>query len=135
MTVIVPGNIQRELIETRPAIYNGGKARNNHLYLLNYEENTLPLFIIPGIGGKTDRFRMFGKILRHVCTVYGLEMLGTQRDETPLTSLEEIASLNIEWIRQVQPCGPYSFVAQSFGGYIAMKWPGNWKHRGKASVL
>lgn len=94
------------------------KARNNHLYVLNIKHGSWPLFIIPGIGGKNDRFRMFGNIFREICTVYGLEMMGTQRDETPLRSIEAIAAQNILWIKEVQPEGPYRLLGYSYGANI-----------------
>jgi len=95
-----------------------GKVKNKHLYPLNFKENSLPLFIVPGAGGKTDMFRSLCNVLKRACTIYGLDMMGTQKKEVPLGSITEIAEQNIRWVREVQPVGPYRFMGHSFGAYV-----------------
>jgi thioesterase domain-containing protein len=94
------------------------KPKSKHLYPLTFRENSLPLFIIPGAGGKTDMFGSLCRVLKRACTIYGLDMMGTQRGETPLDNIPEIAAQNIRWIREVQPEGPYRFLGHSFGAYV-----------------
>ncbi|MGN7823606.1 thioesterase domain-containing protein [Chitinophaga sp. 22536] len=92
--------------------------RNKHVHHLNFNHEGRPLFIIPGIGGKSDRFRLYGNIFRKVCPVYGIDMMGISPGETPLESMQDIASQNIRWMKAVQPQGPYRLMSHSFGVYI-----------------
>lgn len=102
----------------RPLRGVSNRAKSKHLYPLAFRENSLPLFIVPGAGGKTDMFGSLCRALKRACTIYGLDMMGSQRNETPLDNIPEIAAQNIRWVREVQPAGPYRFLGHSFGAYV-----------------
>jgi thioesterase domain-containing protein/acyl carrier protein len=91
---------------------------NSHVILLSKNKNNLPVFAIPAIGGRSESFQNLASALEGNYTLYGIHMLGTEKDETPLTGIEAIAEQNIRWIRQVQPKGPYRFIGNSFGGSV-----------------
>ncbi|SKA35781.1 Thioesterase domain-containing protein [Chitinophaga eiseniae] len=95
--------------------------KNRHIRILNYEQHTRPLFIIPGTGGKCHSFRMLGRMFRNTCSLYGLDMMGAGRGEAPLKDIPGIAAQNIAWIREVQPSGPYRIIGHSFGAYILLE--------------
>jgi thioesterase domain-containing protein len=103
-------------------LLTNNKQQSDHRYhLLQFSggrPNVAPLFIIPGSGGKSLGYRILGDALRDYCAVYGIEMLGTQKGELPLDTIEDIAALNIHWIKCKQPAGPYRFIGHSFGSYV-----------------
>jgi thioesterase domain-containing protein len=90
-----------------------------HIIRLNATDEGLPVFIVPGSIGMSDGYNEIGEALAHACPVYGIEMWGIYKGEKPLDSMEEIVSRNIGWIREIQPHGPYRFIAHSFGGHVA----------------
>jgi len=94
-----------------------GKTANEHLLLLN-DAGSQPLFVLPGSGGKSGGYQMLANCFNGMYTVYGLEMMGTQQGEIPLPLIPDIAAQNLRWIREIQPRGPYRFIAHSFGAYV-----------------
>ena len=51
--------------------------------------------------------------------VYGLQSVGADTDEPPLTSLEDMAARYLRDIKRVQPHGPYHLGGFSLGGVLA----------------
>ncbi|MGI4792363.1 MAG: amino acid adenylation domain-containing protein [Janthinobacterium lividum] len=51
--------------------------------------------------------------------VYGLQSVGVDSNEAPLTSLEEMAARYLRDIRRFQPMGPYHLGGYSLGGVVA----------------
>lgn len=92
--------------------------KNNHLQLLNKGRNETRLFVIPGIGGRCEGFRHLAGSFGGECTVYGLHMMGSQHQETPLDTIGKIAEKNIAWIQELQPHGPYYLIGHSFGAHV-----------------
>ncbi|MBB5619456.1 amino acid adenylation domain-containing protein [Pedobacter cryoconitis] len=91
---------------------------NEHLVLLNSGRLDEPVFIIPGSDGICDGYDELAKGLADSGAVYGLQMMGLFKDEKPLDTITAIAAMNIEWIRSVQPEGPYRLIGHSFGGKV-----------------
>ncbi|HEY9667604.1 MAG TPA: thioesterase domain-containing protein, partial [Coleofasciculaceae cyanobacterium] len=52
---------------------------------------------------------------------YGLQPLGLDGKQTPLTRIEDMAAYYIEELRKIQPSGPYYLGGWSFGGLIAFE--------------
>lgn len=92
-----------------------------HLVLLNDAGKEKTIFIVPGAGGRCENYHELAMALAANYTVYGMHMMGTEKNELPLNSIEEIAAKNIRWIRDVQPSGPYRLIGHSFGGHVAFE--------------
>jgi len=107
------------------------KTAMKHVVLLHDSESVLPLFIIPGTGGKTNYFNQLAKLLSGNYKVFGVNFKGTELREKPLNSVEEIASQLILWIRQIQPVGPYRFISHCFGSKIAFEMATRLEKRGE----
>ncbi|HEY0065739.1 MAG TPA: thioesterase domain-containing protein [Flavisolibacter sp.] len=90
-----------------------------HIIRLNAANEGLPVFIVPGSIGMSDGYHEIGGALADACPVYGLQMYGIYKGEKPLDNIEEIVTRNISWIKELQPRGPYRFIAHSFGGHVA----------------
>jgi len=103
---------------TAPSAADFHEKEDCHLLHLNRRKDGIPLFVIPGSGGMSIAYKMIGNVLRDTCPVVGLDMVGTKKGELPLRSIPDIAAHNIQWIRQVQPEGPYRLMGHSFGGNV-----------------
>ncbi|MBB6498037.1 non-ribosomal peptide synthase/polyketide synthase [Pedobacter cryoconitis] len=106
-------------IDSLAAIMNTRKETgDDHLLLLNYGPVSFPVFMLPGAAGICEVYSALGHELNETCALYGLQMPGVFEGEVPLNDLPAIAALNIEWIKQVQPVGPYRFIGHSLGGIM-----------------
>jgi amino acid adenylation domain-containing protein len=78
----------------------------------------LPIFIVPGIRGRSDFYSDFAKALGLNHLVYGVQYYGAYPGEQPLSTVEEIAHFVIGCIRRKQLFGPYRLIGHSFGGIV-----------------
>ncbi|NEO35901.1 MAG: amino acid adenylation domain-containing protein [Moorea sp. SIOASIH] len=81
--------------------------------------NQPPLFCIHPLGGNLLCYAELARHLDQDYPVYGLQSLGLDGQQQPLTSVEEMASHYIQAIQQIQPQGSYHLIGWSFGGVIA----------------
>ncbi|MEM9216874.1 MAG: amino acid adenylation domain-containing protein [Cyanobacteria bacterium P01_F01_bin.150] len=78
-----------------------------------------PLFCIHPVGGNVLCYADLARYLDSDRPVYGLQSLGLDGQQQPLTSIEEMASNYLEVIKQIQSQGPYHLIGWSIGGAIA----------------
>jgi aspartate racemase len=78
-----------------------------------------PLFLVAGVGGHVFVFGGLAKWLGEDQPVYGLQGIGLDGQEAPVSRMEEIAARYIKEITAVQPEGPYYVAGWSLGGVIA----------------
>ena len=91
---------------------------HEHLIPLNDGPVSFPVFMLPGAAGVSEVYSALGLALQDSCILYGLQMPGVLAGEAPLQDISEIAALNIRWIKEVQPKGPYRFIGHSLGGIV-----------------
>jgi amino acid adenylation domain-containing protein len=91
---------------------------DGHLLFLKQGSTHSNLFLVPGEDGSTGYMARNMAKIESLHSIYGLEMLGLRKEEKPLATIREIAAQNIQWIRQVQPYGPYILIGHSFGVYV-----------------
>ncbi|ASS75374.1 hypothetical protein CIG75_10475 [Tumebacillus algifaecis] len=90
------------------------------LVLLKKGDGTRPpLFLLPPQGGGVMSYLQLVKGLAEAETVYGLQSVGYESDEAPLSTMEEISERFLAEIQAVQPEGPYRLAGWSFGGVAA----------------
>ncbi len=77
-----------------------------------------PLFCIHPLGGETLCYRDLARHLGSEQPVYGLQPIGLDGKERPLTRIEDMASHYIQEIQSIQPNGPYFLLGWSFGGFV-----------------
>jgi thioesterase domain-containing protein len=92
-----------------------------------------PLVTIQSVGSKPPFFcihPIFGVIFQYYELAYhlgidqpfyGLQPLGLDGEQPPLTRIEDMAAHYIEALRRVQPSGPYFLGGWSFGGLVAFE--------------
>jgi thioesterase domain-containing protein/acyl carrier protein len=80
-----------------------------------------PLFCVHARGGNV---LFYGDLARHLGSdqpVYGLQALGLDGKQDPLTRVEDMAAHYVREVRAVQPEGPYYLVGRCFGSKIALE--------------
>jgi amino acid adenylation domain-containing protein len=106
------------------------RSQHDHLLVLQPATTGTPMFIIPGSDGFSDAY---AEVAQHINTgpVYGIQMMGVLPGESPLRSIEAIATQNVSWIKQVQPNGPYRLAGHSFGALVAYEMTRQLEARGE----
>lgn len=79
-----------------------------------------PVFAWPGLGGSPLGLRKLSTLMKDRA-FYGVQALGLNVAEEPLSSVVKMAEADLEEIRRVQPSGPYNFVGYSFGARVAFE--------------
>ncbi|BAZ09995.1 AMP-dependent synthetase and ligase [Calothrix sp. NIES-4071] len=77
-----------------------------------------PLFCVHPLGGEALCYRDLALRLGLEQPVYGLQPIGLDGKEHPLTRIEDMASHYIQEIKTIQPNGPYFLLGCSFGGFV-----------------
>ncbi len=78
-----------------------------------------PFYCVHAIGGSVFSYYDLSKFLGKDQPFYGLESVGMEGEEPPLSNIERMAALYIQAIQSVQSVGPYSIGGWSMGGLIA----------------
>lgn len=83
------------------------------------EGKSRPIFAIPGADGSSIALQHLINSLGNEQPFYSIESIGLDGKHTSLGKIEEIAKLNVDAIKTVQPKGPYRLLGYSFGGVVA----------------
>jgi len=103
-------------------IANGSAAPEfSPLVLLKPGNDGAPLFIVHGIGGTVMELAALGRAIRIVAPVYALQARGLDGRQPPLESIDDMAALYLDRVRELQPEGPYRLSGYSFGGLVALE--------------
>jgi len=78
-----------------------------------------PLFCVHDVNGHVLNFRALAGLLGSEQPVYGVQSVGLDGSEAPLTRIEDMAARYVTELRAVQPFGPYYLCGYSMGGWIA----------------
>ncbi|WP_164018467.1 type I polyketide synthase [Pyxidicoccus trucidator] len=78
-----------------------------------------PFFCVHGAGGNVLNFRELAGTLGKDQPFYGLQARGVDGKLPPAESIEEMATIYLDGIRQVRPKGPYMLGGYSGGGVVA----------------
>jgi amino acid adenylation domain-containing protein len=90
-----------------------------------------PLVLVHPQGGGVLNYAHLVRELGPEQTVFGLQAVGYESDESPLTSIEEMAELYVNEIQQLVPEGPYRLAGWSFGGTVAYEMARIWEAKGQ----
>ncbi|MGZ4122694.1 MAG: thioesterase domain-containing protein, partial [Tumebacillaceae bacterium] len=83
------------------------------------EGDRTPLFLVHPHGGGVLSYFHLARTLGREETVFGLQAVGYESEESPLNSITEQADRYVEEIKRVAPHGPYRLAGWSFGGMVA----------------
>jgi|GEM_PF-401820 len=91
------------------------------LFPINPNGSKVPIFCIHPGGGTAFCYFELAQLLGPEQPFYGLQALGLEKGQQPLTQVEDMANLYLCAIREVQPKGPYILLGWSFGGIVALQ--------------
>ncbi|NES17633.1 MAG: amino acid adenylation domain-containing protein, partial [Symploca sp. SIO3E6] len=91
------------------------------LFPINPNGSKVPIFCIHPGGGTAFCYFELAQLLGTEQPFYGLQALGIEKGQKPLTRVEDMANLYLSTIREVQPKGPYILLGWSFGGVVALQ--------------
>lgn len=97
----------------------GNPSANRNLVPIRTSGSLRPIFLVHPAGGEVNYVRDMVHWLDENLPVYGLAARGFMSDESPLSTIEEMAALYLQAIRSVQTEGPYRLAGWSVGGTIA----------------
>jgi len=80
-----------------------------------------PFFCVHPVAGVVFPYYELARLLGKEQPFYGLQSVGIEEDEQPLTRIEDMARHYIEAMRVVQPEGPYHLGGWSFGALVAFE--------------
>lgn len=83
--------------------------------------NKPPFFCVHPVLGVVFPYYELAYYLGHDQPFYGLQPLGLDKEQAPLTQIKDMATHYIEALRGVQPQGPYFLGGWSFGGLVAFE--------------
>ena len=92
---------------------------NTAAILLQPHGTLPPLFCIPGSGGMALAFRDLTRHLSSERPFIVLQRPGLDGLYDPIDTVENMATIGLEAIRQIQPQGPYYLAGHSFGAWVA----------------
>lgn len=78
-----------------------------------------PLFCVHDVNGHVLNFRALAGYLAPEQPVYGIQSVGLDGSEAPLTEIGDMAARYVTELRAAQPFGPYYLCGYSMGGWIA----------------
>jgi thioesterase domain-containing protein len=112
---------QRQLLELRLKKQSLIADKKRILVPIQPDGSKRPFFCIHSAVGGVGYYANLARHLNADQPFYGVQALGLEAEQEPLTRVEEMASYYIEVIRTVQPTGPYLLGGHSSGGLVAFE--------------
>lgn len=119
VSVILRNQTIRELAD----FIRNETGRDDHSVLVNIQPKgkESPLFCVHGAGGNVMCFKPLAEAMGKNHPFYGVQSVNLFAPDNPMTSIPEIAKLNIREIRKTQKKGPYLLAGWCMGGCIALE--------------
>ena len=95
----------------------------------------VPFFCVHGVDGGVLGFLHLARHLGDDQPFYGIQSVGFDDKQMPLTRIEDMAARYISDIRKVQPAGPYFIGGYSMGGMVAYEMTRQLKAEGESVAL
>jgi amino acid adenylation domain-containing protein len=112
-----------------------GVADNASIVPLKPFGNKPPLMIVHGFNMSVLMFMSIARQLDHMQPVYGIQPKGLHKLESPLLTMEEIASEYIQEMLEKVPSDSYAIAGYSFGGFVAFEMAKQLRALGKKVTM
>jgi amino acid adenylation domain-containing protein len=99
----------------------GPRAQQSPLVPIQPRGTKRPFFLVHGVGGNVLTYSALAKYLGPDQPLYGLESIGLDGKQPPLTDIQAMAIRYVKASLEFQPHGPYSLGGLSFGGIVAFE--------------
>ena len=113
--------IEKAQLETRPKNIVSSPQLPPELITLQPHGTKTPLFWVHPIAGVIFPYYELARLMGKERPVYGLQSVGIDGKQQPLTEMERMAGQYIKAIQQVRPRGPYLLAGWSFGAILAFE--------------
>ena len=97
--------------------------------------NRPPFFCIHDLSGQVLNLRKLAGSMGSDQPFYGVQAVGADNKQVPLTRIEEMATRYIQEIRKYQPVGPYFLGRHSMGGLLAFEMTRQLQSKGEHVAL
>nr|VFJ62392.1 MAG: Thioesterase domain-containing protein [Candidatus Kentron sp. FW] len=109
------------LVEVAMAVREEKEWQPTILFPLKTDGSRPPLFCVHPVGGGAFCYRELADCLPEDQPVYGIQAVGFEGKEKPLTNVETMAARYVEEMTTLYPGGPYHLYGWSFGGVVAFE--------------
>lgn len=93
----------------------------NSIILLKKDKNGLPLFLIHPVGGTVFCYKSLVQYLNYTGSCYAIQDPSIEAKNLIFSSIESMAKIYIDLIKEFQAHGPYRIAGHSFGGTVAVE--------------
>jgi thioesterase domain-containing protein/acyl carrier protein len=83
--------------------------------------NSPPVFMAPGAGASVTQLSRVAKSMSGCHPIYGIQARGLDGIDPPQDRVEDMAEYYVEYMRLLQPHGPYVLAGYSFGGLVVLE--------------
>lgn len=114
--------LQAPTIDSLAARLRGSRAPKVPLLVkLKHGEEQPPIFIRHGMGGSVTEIFQFAGALESQHAIFGMHSIVLEENVEPSVSVEALARLYLDAMKQLQPRGPYALIGYSFGGLVMLE--------------
>jgi acetoacetyl-CoA synthetase len=111
---------QAPTIDSFAALLQGSRGSKVPLLVqLKHGEEQPPIFVRHGVDGNVMEIFPFARAIESPHAVFGMHSL--EEDDEPSLSVEALARLYLDAMKQLQPRGPYALIGYSFGGLVMLE--------------
>ena len=100
-------------------ILNNNDVARNRVLPLNNKKGEKKIFCWPGLGGYPMGLKNLAESVND--QFYGIQAYGINENESPYSTIEEMAAEDVKAIKEVQKTGPYYLWGYSFGARVAFE--------------
>jgi acetoacetyl-CoA synthetase len=113
---------QAPTIDSLAALLRGSVAPKVPLLVkLKHGEKQPPIFVRHGVGGSFMEIFQFARAIESQHAIFGMESPVFEEYAEGSVSVEGLARLYLDAMKQLQPRGPYVLIGYSFGGLVMME--------------
>jgi thioesterase domain-containing protein len=135
MVMLLPKETKEGIAAAPSASRPRQTSLNNALVPIQTKGTKPPFFCVHGAGGHVLVYSPLADYLGLEQPFYGLQALGVDGKQKPLTSIAAMAERYLQEMRQVRPHGPYYLGGFSMGGEVAFEMAQRLKAEGEEVAL
>jgi acetoacetyl-CoA synthetase len=127
--------VQAPTIDSLVALLRGSVAPKVPLLVkLKDGEEQPPIFVRHGVGGSFMEVFQFATAIESQHAIFGMQSPVFEENTEPV-SVEALARLYLDAMKQLQPRGPYALIGYSFGGLVMMEIAQRLQESGESVAL